>query len=162
MRRPTEKFRGRLSRPPTGPDRFSAAEFGNGNHNSCHLLREFIRQTHRLPPLTTSRKCLFNLRPLWMLCTFQVLISCQLERAFHIIRLLCTAYFAPPVGEVGNTGRHRPQHTSFSKTPEFHNRNLENRATLQLPTLQTHPPISHFSSPNYGYYCLFSYSPIRF
>jgi len=43
----------------------------------------------------------------------------------------------------------------ISKTPELHSHDLENSAARQLPSTQSLRFVSHFSSKNYGYYCLF-------
>jgi hypothetical protein len=65
-------------------------------------------------------------------------------------------------GNGGKQGLSRLTVNLFSKTPQFHNGNLENPTTCQVPTPQLFQKIFHFSSLNYGYYYLFYISFILF
>ena len=99
--------------------------------------REFVENSAQKITHFRASKCLLNLRSLWRYEVFSnPLFHAVMNRAFHTNRLLYTALFIPPVGDVGNTGRLTPTPTCFSKTPELHSHNLENRALTQ-PLRQT-------------------------
>jgi hypothetical protein len=105
---------------------------------------------------------LCKLRPLCIARPSQTLIPRGSGHSFHTIDLLCTAHFAPPVGDVGNKGRLHLSSARFSKSPQFHSRDLENLSGMQaLPSASLRLNF-HFSSLNDGYYCLISLSTLRF
>ena len=104
-------------------------------------------------------------RPRVALCIvslFQTLAPRSFGLSFHTNLLLCTASFASPVGVVGNLCLYRSLTARFSKSPQFHNLVLENSPTSQLFLHELHHQHFHFSRLIYGFYYLFSLSPIPF
>jgi hypothetical protein len=59
-------------------------------------------------------------------------------------------------------GRFHPLEAEFSKSPHLHSSVLENLNLAQASRIKPLHPSFHFSSVNYGYYCLFLYSSILF
>ena len=100
--------------------------------------------------------------PLCMTGIRQSIVLCGHGRSFHTMHPVCTGGFDPPVGDVGNKGHVRPLPHRFSKTPEFHSRDLENSPPCQVNTFQTLRNNFHFSSLNYGCYWLFLLSTSSF
>jgi hypothetical protein len=90
-----------------------------------------------------------NAASLCMKWPFEALVYRGDGRAFHIIHLLCTGFFALPVGVVGNQGGLPEVADRFSNPPELHRRILENSASPQIAVLQTLPTDFHFSCLNY-------------
>ncbi len=68
---------------------------------------------------------------LWRIGSMKALYSCGCGRTFHINQQVCTALFEPPVGDVGNRGWVLGAVGLFSKTPDFHRRDLEKGAGSQ-------------------------------
>jgi len=91
---------------------------------------------------------------LWRKCAHEPLDSCGCERAFHINPLVCTGGTATSVGAVGKRGSVIETRSWFSKTPDLHNLDLDNRAGSQPQPEEALRIDFHFSSVNYGYYCL--------
>jgi hypothetical protein len=131
--------------PRNSPSRFFLCGTGMGTFSNRHPHRESLPEPNRLSSLT---KPFPNLRYLWRTRSFQPLLPCGQDHAFHTDSLLFTALFNSPVGDVGNTGRLTPTSTSLSKTPDTHSCDLENCAPLQPLPRQPHRKLSHFSSPN--------------
>jgi hypothetical protein len=94
--------------------------------------------------------------PLCIARTTDAIVQSGCGRAFHINRPVCTGLFPRPVGVVGNMGRFTALAVEFSKSPHLHSSVLENLDLMQTSLLKPLHPSFHFSSVNYGYYCLFS------
>jgi len=103
-----------------------------------------------LPPRIQNMWKVWKSLLLWTTGLFDLLISCACGPAFHTSLILYTGPFRPPVGRVGNRGHSRLPVAPFSKSPEMHNRNLENSPLAQLLYLQAYRQNSHFSSRTTG------------
>jgi hypothetical protein len=112
----------------------------------------------RFPLGNPSLWKVWRARLLWMTGLRESLDSCGYGRALHTIQQVCTGRIAMPVGDVGNRGRVIEAISGFCKTPDTHNRDLENRAGCQPQSVEGLRRDFHFSCVNYGYYCLFFYS----
>jgi hypothetical protein len=103
--------------------------FSNGNAKA-ELNEEGKR--HQICVRISSRPVLmwkmWRARQLWRMRSHETLDSCGCGHAFHIIHPLCIGKFALPVGDVGNRGSVLEGEAGFSKTPDLHNRDLENHA----------------------------------
>ena len=99
---------------------------------------------------------------LWRTSYFQLIDRYKVVQTIHTKHPLYTGLKCVPVGDVGNWGLHACIAPWFSNPPELHSLDLENPAPAQPRPLQPLQPDSHFSSSNYGYYCLFFHSFVQF
>ena len=72
---------------------------------------------------------------------------------FHTSLRNSTPLSGATVKVVGNTARFSPALVSFSKSPELHNRDLENIPAAQPAPAKPLRPNSHFSYRHYGCFC---------
>ncbi len=110
----------------------------NGRGWECRRIRAF-------PLLGRCVWMLWKSRPLCRTRMRQTRAQCGSGPASHITRRLFTGVFKPPVGDVGNRGPLAGRSQEFSKTPQLHSQDLENRAAAQLPLLQSLRKNFHFS-----------------
>src|ERR1019366_6868176 len=131
-----------------------AHEFWNGNLDAERPGREqYWRQFQPcFPQLQTRVWKLWSTRHLCRNGAFDRLYSCDWERTLHITHRLFTGTSRPPVEGVGKTGHLEGRGCRFSKTPELHSPDLENRHTDQTVRYKLLQPLFHFSCLNYGYY----------
>ena len=106
------------------------------------------------PPELSRRKA-SKTTLLWSTRAAQTLVPCVDGRSFHINHQLSTGLFRLPVNVVGNWGGVKVGGVLFSKTPEMHRHDLENRSSGQVTARQSLRNDFHFSCLNYGDYCLF-------
>jgi hypothetical protein len=82
---------------------------------------------------------------LWMIRLPETLAASLLMRSFHINSPLYTGFLGTPVGDKENWAPVRLSPAWFSKSPEFHNCDLENKTTDQIYCGQPFRKSFHFS-----------------
>jgi hypothetical protein len=88
---------------------------------------------------------------LWKAGTLKPVARSGWGLGLHKSRLLSTALFGPAVGVVGKMGHLVLLAVRFSKSPELHSRDLENRLAGQIALLQSLRKDFHFSCRTTGF-----------
>src|ERR1700686_1758773 len=123
---------------------------GNRSHH-----QDFFRSS------TPTRNC----GPTELLCTTTVgnpLYWRGPGHFFHRTRSQSTRVLSLAVQDVGKTGTNNVPEGAFSNHPDLHSRVLENRAVNQAVHPEGVHLLFHFSSDNYGDYCLCIYLLLLF